>query len=216
MAESEPATATDVEVVALLRACRPARDRFMVLVLGRLGLRRGELAGLRRGEIHAVVDSSSLGCPVAREHLHVRRRDDNANGAWAKSRRPRVVPMDGLFVQAYDQYLMERAACGAAVDCDFLLVNLFRDPLGAPIRLGAVNELLAALSRRAELTRVVHPHMLRHACASNLTDAGAAVDEVQALLGHASPTSTQVYFHPSPDRLRAAVERVPVPRPSNV
>jgi site-specific recombinase XerD len=34
------------------------------------------------------------------------------------------------------------------------------------------------------------------------------VDEAQALLGHATPASTQVYLHPSQDRLRQAVERV--------
>ena len=79
------------------------------------------------------------------------------------------------------------------------------------MRLGAVNELLAALSRRAALPNAVRPHMLRHTFAANVSAAGAAVDETQALLGHANPTSTQIYFHPSPDRLRAAVERVPHP-----
>lgn len=43
-------------------------------------------------------------------------------------------------------------------------------------------------------------------------DAGGALDEVQELLGHASPSSTQVYLHPDPARLRAAVEQVPSPR----
>jgi integrase/recombinase XerD len=44
-------------------------------------------------------------------------------------------------------------------------------------------------------------------------EAGAALDEAQVLLGHASIRSTQVYFHPSRQRLRAAVERVGVLRP---
>lgn len=76
------------------------------------------------------------------------------------------------------------------------------------MRPGAINELLTALSRRARLAREVHPHMLRHGFASNVLEAGGALDEAQALLGHATPTSTQVYLHPSHDRLRAAVERV--------
>ena len=73
---------------------------------------------------------------------------------------------------------------------------------------GALNELLAALSRRAQLAREVHPHMLRHCFPSNVLEAGGALDEAQALLGHASPASTQVYLHPSHDRLRQAVDRV--------
>ena len=70
-----------------------------------------------------------------------------------------------------------------------MLVNLFREPLGAPMRPGALNELLSALSRRAGLTREIHPHMLRHSFGSSVMDAGGALDEAQALLGHASPAT---------------------------
>ena len=44
-------------------------------------------------------------------------------------------------------------------------------------------------------------------------EAGATLDEAQRLLGHASISSTQVYLHPSEERLRAAVERVSIGRP---
>jgi integrase/recombinase XerD len=199
--------ATNAEVVALLRACRSARDRFIVLAMARAGLRRGELCGLRREDMHVVTDATALGCPFPGAHLHVHRRD-NPNGAWAKSRRPRVVPIDELLVLAYDSYWFEREDCRPARGCDLVLVNLFREPLGAPMRPGAVNELLTALSGRAELSREIRPHMLRHGFASNVLEAGGALDEAQALLGHASPASTQVYLHPSGDRLRQAVERV--------
>ena len=40
--------AADAEIVALLRACWSARDRLIVLLMARAGLRRGELCGLRR------------------------------------------------------------------------------------------------------------------------------------------------------------------------
>jgi integrase/recombinase XerD len=43
-------------------------------------------------------------------------------------------------------------------------------------------------------------------------DAGGILDEAQDLLGHASISSTQVYAHPDPARLRAAVDAVPSPR----
>jgi len=205
--------ATDEEVLGLLRACRSARDRLIILCLARLGLRRGELCGLRREDLHLLIDARHLGCTVEGEHLHVRRRD-NPNRALAKSRRTRAVPVDALVVLAYDQYWLERDACRLARDCDFVLVNLFREPVGAPMRPGALNELLADLSRRAGLQPAIHPHQLRHSFASNVMAAGGALDELQALLGHASITSSQVYLHPSEERLRAAVERVPIPGPS--
>ncbi|MEE1806913.1 hypothetical protein [Streptomyces sp. BE133] len=89
--------ASDAEVLALLRACRSARDRLIVLLMARAGLRRGEAVGLRREDIHFLVDARHLGCPVPGSHLHVIRRD-NGTGAWAKSRRARSVPADFLVV----------------------------------------------------------------------------------------------------------------------
>ena len=99
----------------------------------------------------------------------------------------------------------------AAAGSDFVFVNLFRAPLGAPVRLDAVNGLVTAACARAGIV-ALHPHQLRHAFASNVLDAGGALEEAQDLLGHASVTSTQVYAHPDPARLRAAVDAVPSPR----
>jgi site-specific recombinase XerD len=203
--------ASDAEIVGLMRACRNARDRLIVLLMARAGLRRGEVVGLRRSDVHLLLDSRPLGCAVPRAHLHVVRRE-NVNGAWAKSRRQRAVPLDFLVVQAFDGYAFERLAVPGADGSDFLLVNLFRNRVGAPMTPDAVNDLVAALCRRAGLSRAVSPHQLRHAFGSNLVDAGGSIDEVQELLGHASLSSTQVYVHPDPARLRAAVDRVASPR----
>jgi integrase/recombinase XerD len=212
----EPETAVDragdEDVVALLRACCSARDRLIVLLMARAGLRRGEVLGLRRGDVHLLADSRALGCPVARAHLHVVRRDDNPNRAVAKSRRQRAVPLDFLTVQAFDSYEFERMTVEAAAFSDFVFVNLFRGMLGAPMRLDAVNDLVAAAARRAGIDPPPRPHQMRHAFASNVLDAGGALDEVQELLGHASISSTQVYVHPDPSRLRAAVDAVLSPR----
>jgi integrase/recombinase XerD len=211
----EPETAVDrasnEEIVALLRACRSARDRLIVLLMARAGLRRGELCGLRRSEVHLLTDSRVLGCEVARAHLHVVRRD-NPNGAWAKSRRQWVVPLGFLVVQAFDGYEFERLAVPRATESDFVLVNLCREPVGAPMRPDAINELISACLRRAGLGRAVRPHQLRHAFGSNLADAGSGLDEIAELLGHASMSSLQVYLHPDPARLREAIDRVRSPR----
>jgi len=204
--------ASDADIVALLRACRSARDRVIVLLMARAGLRRGELCGLRRSDVHLLADSRALGCQVVRAHLHVLRREENPNGAWAKSRRQRVVPLDFLIVQAFDTYVLERMSVPRAADGDFVVVNLFRAPIGAPMRPDAIGELLAAASGRAGLTQAVRPHQLRHAFGSNVVDAGAGIDVVADLLGHAAVASSQVYLHPDPSRLRAAVDAVPTPR----
>ena len=204
--------AADADIVAVLGACCSARDRLIVLLMARAGLRRAEVLGLRRSDVHLLADSRVLGCGVARAHLHVVRREDNPNGAVAKSRRQRAVPLDFAVVQAFDSYEFERMRVPQAVRSDFVLVNLFRGSPGAPMRLDAVNDLVAAAARRAGLGRPPTPHQMRHAFASNVLDAGGAIDEAQELLGHASVSSTQVYAHPDPARLRAAVDAVPSPR----
>jgi integrase len=171
--------ASDEEILALLRVCRSAQDRFIVLLLARAGLRRSEAVGMRREDIHFVPDANVLGCQIDGSHLHVLRRD-NDNGAWAKSKRSCAVPLDFLLVQAYDQYVVERDACREARYSDFVLVNLFRPPLGAPMPPGALNDLIDRLSRRAGLTDSVPPHALPHRLANNTADGGAVLDEIAA------------------------------------
>ena len=162
--------------------------------------------------MHLLADSRPLGCQVARAHLHVIRREDNPNGAWAKSRRQRAVPLDFLVVQAFDTYELERMGVPEAAASDFVFVNLFRGVIGAQVRPDAVGDLLAAASRRAGLAPAVTAHQLRHAFGSNAADAGCGIDVVADLLGHASVSSSKVYLHPDPGRLRAAVDMVPSPR----
>ena len=204
--------AADADIAAVVIACRSARDRLIVLLMARAGLRRGEVAGLRRSDVHLLGDSGPLGCDTPRAHVHVVRRGDNPNGAWAKSRRQRVAPLDFLTVQAFDTYQFERMSVPGASGSDLVFVNLFRAPVGAPIRLDAVNDLVAAASRRAGIDPVLRPHQLRHAFGSNVADAGGGIDVIASLLGHASVSSSQVYVHPDPARLREAVQRVPSPR----
>ena len=121
------------------------------------------------------------------------------------------MPLDFLTVLASDTYALERMTVSRA-DSDFLLVNLFRAPVGAPMRPGAIGGLLTAASCRAGLATAVTPHQLRHAFGSGAADAGCGIDVIADLLGHASVTSSQVYLHPDPGRLRAAVDAVPSPR----
>ena len=90
----------------------------------------------------------------------------------------------------------------------FVFVNLFHPPLGGPMTASAVRQGLRSLSRRAGLGRAIHPHMLRHSAGTEMAEAGVGIEVIQALLGHRSITSAQVYVHPSQDRVREAVEAV--------
>jgi integrase/recombinase XerD len=205
--KAAPDATSEQEWEALLEAATSWRDRFLLVLLRFGGLRIGEALGLRRSDLHFMGSSTSLGCKVAGAHLHVVRRD-NPNGAWAKSRDSRVVPVGRWVLAYYDRYLDERLACPAADASDFVLVNLFHAPLGQPMTASAVRQTFARLGRNAGLARPVHPHMARHMAGTELVEAGVAIDVVQALLGHRRITSTQIYAHASDRRVREAVEAV--------
>lgn len=208
VAKRRPPRISDEVVLGLLQACLCARDRFYVICALRTGLRRGELLGLRLEDMHTSPDSGALACDEPGPHLHVVPRL-NANGASAKSPHERVVPTDALVVQSYDAYVLERDRLRASGLSDFVLVNIRRGPVGGPMRLGAPNDMFDALSKRAGLEHKVNPHMCRHTFINELLDAGAQPDQAQKLAGHASLASLTPYLHPSMERLREAVERLP-------
>ena len=198
-----PAVISEAQFVAMLRAARSNRDRLLISVMHDCGLRVGEALGLRRADVHFLEDSEHLGCAFEGPHLHVRRRR-NANGAVAKSRRPRTVPAPPEVVEWYGLYLLERDRIPRARSSAYLFVNL-ASAAGEPMRYRNVWELVGRLARTAGVPMAVSPHTLRHCYGTSLADAERPIDVIAELMGHGSLRSTMVYLHPSRERRRAAV-----------
>lgn len=202
--EQPPSTLSREQVCYLVDACSNIRDRFIVEALYATGLRVAELCGLRLADLHLVPSAAHLGCKVAGAHLHVVRREDNENGALAKSVWPRVLPVTKDLVVCHDAYRFERDAVEEAAESDYLLVNLWRAPLGRALSPDGVERLFVRLSARVSFR--ARPHMLRHSFASEVAMATKDPALVKELLGHASVSSSDVYMHARWEDMRAAVD----------
>jgi integrase/recombinase XerD len=172
------------EVQALLAACRRddprgVRDRAAV-ELGLHGLRAGEVVSLDLDDL----------VYLERGQLRVRRKGSAV----------RLVELAPRAQAALRAWLEERPRCPSPA----LFVPI---PPRRPYRL-TVRQLQArfrALARRAGIERMISFHSLRHTLGTALADAAVPLQEIQDLLGHASPATTRVYAQVARHRLRDAL-----------
>lgn len=195
---------SDDQLERLICAEMRPRDRFLVALMAVTAMRIGEVLGLRREDMHLLARAQDLGCQVKGPHVHVRRRV-NANGALAKSRYPRTIPVTDEVVELYANYQHERYRTQTE-DSDMVFVNQFRPPVGRPMTYSNAKDLFDRLTQR--LGFQVRPHMLRHTAANSWRRQGVPRDVLQELLGHVSSSSTEPYFHPTDGEKRQAVEKV--------
>lgn len=102
--DSEPATASVGEYVAMMAVAGSIRDKLLLTVLALTGLRIGQALGLRRSDMHLMGNSRAVGCSWEGPHVHVLRREDNENSAVSKRRRALVVPAHPWLVSVYAAY----------------------------------------------------------------------------------------------------------------
>lgn len=120
-----------------------------------------------------------------------------------KGGKERVVPVGQKALDAIAAY---RQALGAAGQ---RAVNgpLFLNKDSGRLTTRSIARVVDKFARACGLAVPVSPHVLRHAFATHMLDAGADLRAVQELLGHRSLSTTQRYTHVSIDRLMAAYDK---------
>ena len=187
-----PEVLTEHELAALLRqanrrAPSGARNLAMLLCMGRCGLRVGEVVALQTKD-------------VSDHTLHV----------WqGKGAKDRAVPLDPQTAQALDAWLDARRKLGIRSRAIFTTITDRTQgtaciggrtvdattQAGKPVASAYIRQLVSRYTERAGLEKEVHPHTLRHTAATTWLRRGFNLREVQKLLGHSSPATTEIYTH---------------------
>jgi integrase len=166
---SVPRGVNTEQVAALLAVCDPAtaigtRDRALVLILVRLGLRAGEAARLRLDDIDWISGKVTV-TGKGREH---------------------VLPLPVDVGQALESWLRLRpVAQDRAV---FVRLNAPRQTM----TVSGISGVIARLSGRAGIDPI-YAHRLRHTAAMRVLAAGGTLTEAKELLGHAHAATTMTY-----------------------
>lgn len=183
-----PKTLSQQDIIALLDlgalpTPEDLRDRAMVEVLYATGLRVSELIMAEVAQVNLDVG-----------YLRV----------TGKGTKQRLVPIGEAARQLLQQYadearpqLLKKRASR----------YVFVSRRGRPLTRQAFWKLLRSRARRAGITQVISPHMIRHSFATHLLEGGADLRSVQAMLGHANIATTQIYTHIERGRLKRVHDR---------
>ncbi|HEY6018886.1 MAG TPA: site-specific tyrosine recombinase/integron integrase [Candidatus Paceibacterota bacterium] len=154
------------------------RDKAMLELLFSTGLRVSELCSLNRD------------LDLTRDEFSIR----------GKGEKVRVVFLSPAAKDAIKKYEAKRGDMDEA-----LFVQMGKNAKNAKelrITPRSVERLIKRYATRAGITRKVTPHVVRHVFATDLLENGADLRAVQAMLGHANISTTQVYTHVTDKYLR--------------
>ncbi len=168
-----PEVLTCGEIRSLLAACgRSAtglRNRAILVVLWRAGLRVGEALALRPSDLDPAAGT-----------LRVPRGKTGH----------RTVGLDPEALALVDQWATHRSAVVGLGGRRPLFCTL----RGVTLQASYVRSMLKRLAARSGLERRVHPHALRHTMAAELLREGASVRHIQLQLGHSDLSTTAAYL----------------------
>ena len=182
------------EVERLIAAATKLRDKLLVRIPWRTGIRVSELIGIKIPDID--FESRAILIKIQKQ----RKRDGKT------IERRRLVPVDQDTLDMIREYLEWRKQFPYKGDLLF------------PITRQRVNQIYWKLGRRAGIKEIgdptisrhrkLHPHVLRHSFAIHCVKRGMSIERLQKILGHQSPTTTSVYLQYSVADLHEDYDRV--------
>ncbi len=153
----------------------PTRDRALLETLYSTGIRVSELVGLNLDDLDEISGT-----------ILVR----------GKGKKERLCPIGEVAMKAIRAYMAKRPK---ELRVPYAV---FVSQKGTRLTVRQVDRLLQRYIREGHLPSSISPHSLRHSYATHLLERGADLRSVQELLGHSSLSTTQIYTHITPQRLK--------------
>ena len=189
-----PHTLSDAQMDALMAApeqgsAEGLRDAAMLELFIATGARISELARLDVGNLDLKEGTARL---------------------FGKGSKERIVPLYRRAVDKTRAYLTDgrpKLLAARKGSDERARKSLFISARGRAMDAAALRYRFDVLKRRAGIPSDITPHAMRHTFATDLLAGGADLRSVQELLGHTSLSTTQIYTHLTPDRLKAALHQ---------
>jgi integrase/recombinase XerD len=159
------------------------RSKAMIEVLYGCGLRVTELVNLKISHLH--LDASYI-------------------IVIGKGNKERLIPIGFAASSSILQYLEEIRSKQniKAGNEDYIFLNRF----GSQLSRISVFTMIKSLAATCLPGKVISPHSFRHSFATHLIEGGADLRAVQAMLGHVSITTTEIYTHVDKEYLQGIVK----------
>ena len=120
-----------------------------------------------------------------------------------KGAKERLVPISPKAIQELHNWFYDRNMIDAKRGCeDYVFLSARR---GTPLSRITVFYWVKELAAQAGVTKTVSPHTFRHSFATHLLEGGANLRAIQAMLGHESIATTEIYTHVDSSRLRQEI-----------
>lgn len=165
---------SSIEIDAMRSACKNEKERAIVEFLLATGVRVNELCTMMLSDINFDTNT-----------IRVR---------LGKGQKQRITYMNDLAKKHLVNYLQSRNTNG-----EYLFYNKF----GSPLNEGGVRHILKTVEDRAGITNV-HPHRFRRTFATQLSNRGMDLNEIQRLLGHTNINTTMEYVITNDDRVHVS------------
>jgi site-specific recombinase XerD len=191
-AKKLPEVLTEEELATLVRQANRrsptgTRNLAMLLCMGRCGLRVAEVVGLQVKDVTADAIHVWRGKGAKDRTVPLDPQTGQAIDAWKAVRKKLSIRSHTLFTTVTDRAEGEVSIGERVVQAG--------TEAGTPVSTVYVRQMVKRYVTRAGLQKDVHPHTLRHTAATTWLRAGFNLREVQKLLGHSSPATTEVYTH---------------------